>query len=163
MLFRCLLWGLLPRIPASLVAQTVKNPLATPQTWVWSLDWKDPLEKEIATHSRIVAWEIPWTEEPGGLQSMRSQRVSQDWAINTYTFFFLNRGSHGEFTLSAYRPHLCLPSLTSECSVIMAGRTWIEKPKMGSSEKPGCPSTLEICDCGGDKDKAHASQGPSMW
>ena len=45
------------------------------ETWVQSLDWEDLLEKEIATHSSILAWKIPWTEEPGGLQSMGSQRV----------------------------------------------------------------------------------------
>ena len=43
-----------------------------------SLDWEDPLGKEMATHSTILAWRIPWTEEPGGLQSMGSQRVGQD-------------------------------------------------------------------------------------
>ena len=48
------------------------------QTWVPSLDREDSLEKEMVTHSSILAWEIPWTEEPGGLQSMRSQRVKQD-------------------------------------------------------------------------------------
>ena len=48
------------------------------KAWVQSLDWEDPLEKEMATHSSILAWEIPWTEEPGRLQSMGSQRVRQD-------------------------------------------------------------------------------------
>ena len=47
---------------------------------VWSLGWKGPLEKEMATHSSILAWEIPWTEETGGLQFMRSQRVGYDLA-----------------------------------------------------------------------------------
>ena len=47
------------------------------ETWVQSLGWEDPLEKEMATHSSILAWRIPWTEEPGGLQSMGSQRVGQ--------------------------------------------------------------------------------------
>ena len=46
------------------------------ETWVQSLSWEDPLEKGMATHSSILAWRIPWTEEPGGLQPMRSQRVS---------------------------------------------------------------------------------------
>ena len=46
--------------------------------WVQFLDQEDPLEKEMATHSSILSWEIPWTEEPGGLQSMESQRVRQD-------------------------------------------------------------------------------------
>ena len=63
---------------ASLLAQTVKNLPAMQETWVQSLGWEDPLEKEMATHSRILAWKIPWTEEPGGLQSMGSQRIGQD-------------------------------------------------------------------------------------
>ena len=48
------------------------------EAWVQSLSWEDPLEKELATHSSILAWEIPWTEELGGLQSMGSQRVRYD-------------------------------------------------------------------------------------
>ena len=63
---------------ASLVAQTVKNPPATWQTWVRSLDWEDPPEKGMVTHSNTLAWRIPWTEEPGGLQSIGSQRVRHD-------------------------------------------------------------------------------------
>ena len=58
---------------ASLVAQTVKSMPAMQETWVLSLGQEDPLEKGMATHSSILAWRIPWTEEPGGLQSMRSQ------------------------------------------------------------------------------------------
>ena len=50
------------------------------EMWIWSLGWEDPLEKEMATHSSIPAWEIPWTEEPGGLQSTEAQRVGDDWA-----------------------------------------------------------------------------------
>ena len=50
----------------------VKNPLAMWETWVRSLGWEDPLEKGMATYSSILAWRIPWTEEPGGLQSMGS-------------------------------------------------------------------------------------------
>ena len=61
-----------------LVAQTVKNLPAMQETWVQSLDWEDPLEKGIASHSSVLAWRIPWTEEPGGLQSMASQRVGYD-------------------------------------------------------------------------------------
>ena len=60
------------------MAQTVKNLPAMQETRVRSLDGEDPLEKEMATHSSIVAWEIPWTEEPGGLQSMGLQRVRHD-------------------------------------------------------------------------------------
>ena len=56
----------------------VKNRPAKQETWVLSLGQEDPLEKEMASHSSIVAWEIPWTEEPGGLQSIGSQRVRHD-------------------------------------------------------------------------------------
>ena len=60
---------------ASLVAQMVKNPLAMQETWLQSLGQGDPLEKGMETHSSILAWRIPWTKEPGRLQSMGSQRV----------------------------------------------------------------------------------------
>ena len=50
------------------------------ETWVWSLGWEDPLKESMATHSSILAWRIPWTEEPGRLQSMGSQRVRQNWS-----------------------------------------------------------------------------------
>ena len=62
-------------IVASLVAQAVKRLPTVWETWVRSLGWEDPLEKEMATHSSILAWKIPWTEEPSRLQSMGSQRV----------------------------------------------------------------------------------------
>ena len=58
----------------------VKNPPAMQKTWVQSLGLENPLEKEMETHSSILAWKIPWTEEPGGLQSMGSQRVGHDLA-----------------------------------------------------------------------------------
>ena len=58
---------------ASLVAQTVKHLTAMQETWVQSLGQKDPLEKGIETHSSILAWRIPWTEDPGRLQSMELQ------------------------------------------------------------------------------------------
>ena len=60
------------------MAQTVKKSLVMEETWVRSLGWEDPLEQETATHSSILAWEIPGTEEPGGLQSMGLQRVGHD-------------------------------------------------------------------------------------
>ena len=68
---------------ASLVAQMVKNLPAMQETGVWSWGQEDPLEKGMAIHSSILAWRIPWTEEPGGLQSMWLQRVKHDWATNT--------------------------------------------------------------------------------
>ena len=63
---------------ASLVAQRLKHLPPMWETWVQSLDGEDPLEKEMATHSSILAWRIPWTEKPGGLQSTGSQRVRHD-------------------------------------------------------------------------------------
>ena len=60
------------------MAQTVKNLPAMWETWILSLGQEDPLEKGMATHSSILAWRIPWTEEPGGLQSKGSQRVRHD-------------------------------------------------------------------------------------
>ena len=63
---------------ASLVAEMVKRLPAMWETRVQSLGWEDPLQKEMATHSSILTWEIPWTDVPGGLQSMGSQRVEHD-------------------------------------------------------------------------------------
>ena len=65
-------------IMTSLVAQTVKRLSTMWETWVPSLGWEDPLEKEMAIHSSTIAWKIPWAEEPGRLQSMGSQRVRHD-------------------------------------------------------------------------------------
>ena len=62
----------------SLVAQTVKSLPEIQEIWDRSFDQKEPLEKETTTHSSILAWKIPWTEEHGGVQSMGSQRVGQD-------------------------------------------------------------------------------------
>ena len=64
--------------PASLVAQMLKRLPATWQTWIQSLGQADPLEKEMATHSSTFAWKMPWTEEPGGLQSTGSQRAGHN-------------------------------------------------------------------------------------
>ena len=61
------------------MAQMVKNPPAMQETWVQFLGWEDPLEKEMTICSSIIAWRIPWTEDPGRLQSMGSQRVGHDW------------------------------------------------------------------------------------
>ena len=65
------------------MAQIVKNLPAMQETWVRSLGWEDALEKGMATHSSILAWRIPWTEEPGGLQSMGLHRVRHDSKTNT--------------------------------------------------------------------------------
>ena len=60
------------------MAQMGKNPPTIRETWFLSLGWEDPLKEGMATHSSFLAWRIPWTEEPGELQSMGSQRVGHD-------------------------------------------------------------------------------------
>ena len=74
------IWG------AALVAQTVRNLPAMWETWVPSLGWEDSLEKGVATHSSILAWRIPRTEESGGPQFTGSQRVGHDWQTDTFTY-----------------------------------------------------------------------------
>ena len=72
-------WFFFPHVrDNSLVAQMVKNLSAMQETWIQSLGREDPLEKEMATHSSIPVWRIPWTEETGGLQSTGLQRVRHD-------------------------------------------------------------------------------------
>ena len=66
------------------MAQMVKNLLTKWETWVWSLNRKDALEKGMVTHSSILVWRVPWTEEPGGIQSMELQRAGHDWVTNIY-------------------------------------------------------------------------------
>ena len=78
---------------SSLVVQSVKNPPAMQEIRVQSLGWEDSLEKEVATHSSILAWKIPWTEEPGWLQSMGSQELDMIEWLNHHqeiTIMFLN-------------------------------------------------------------------------
>ena len=86
---------------ASLVAQMVKNLPADQETRVWSLGQGDPLEKAMATHSSVLAWRIPWIEEPGGLQSMGPQRAEHNGATNTFTF-------HSHITLMYIMPIIFL-------------------------------------------------------
>ena len=82
----CWLYVSLSNCGASLEAQSVKRLLALRETWVQSLGWEDPLEKEMATHSSTLAWKIPWTEKPGRLQSVGLQRVGHDWATSLSLF-----------------------------------------------------------------------------
>ena len=97
---------------ASLMAQWVENPPAmqeTEETQVRSLGQEDSLEKEMATHSSVLAWKIPWTEEPGGLQSMGSQRVRHDWVTthtHTYTQSIMAKGQPAKFIFCFWHlPH----------------------------------------------------------
>ena len=77
-LLHYLLFMVIKKFLSSLVAQMVKRLPAIWETQVWSLSWEDPLEKEMATHSSTLAWKIPWTEDPGRLQSMVLQVGGHD-------------------------------------------------------------------------------------
>ena len=100
-----------------LVAQMVKHLSAVQKVWVWSLGWEDPLEEEMATHSSIPAWRIPWTEEPGGLQSMGLQRVRHNWATNTTTTNYLG-------TVSCFFTPW-IPSGCTEATSLMAATCFV--------------------------------------
>ena len=93
------------------MAQTVKRLPAMRETWAQSLAWEDPLEKEMATHSSPLAWTIPWTEEPGRLQSMRSQSRTR---LSGFIFTDIGVKCHDSYDLvlnylSVYLPtvHKC--------------------------------------------------------
>ena len=80
----------------------VKNLPEMQETLIPSLGGKDPLEKGMATHPSILAWRIPWTEEPGGLQSMGLQRVGHDWVTNTFSFTLVFHTENTKNSLKSY-------------------------------------------------------------
>ena len=103
---------------ASLVAQRLKRLPAMRETWVVSLGWENPLEKEMANHSTILAWRIPWMEEPGGLESTGSQRVGHDWATSLHftsnlTPTFISGNHKFVFSVCGYISVLCMSSFVS--------------------------------------------------
>ena len=110
---------------ASQVAQWERIHLSMKEIWVQTLSQEDPLEEEMATHSSILAWRMPWTEEPGGLQSMGSQRVGYDWAT---------KHTHAQQMLvklifkSRHRPH----TRKFEHSSLKSGRSQEEKDSPSS-------------------------------
>ena len=90
---------------ASLVAHLLTNLPVMQETQVWSLDWEDALgwEDPLATHSIILAWRIPWTEEPGRLWSIGLQRIRQDWATKTFSTFTFFQGSLGSIGVPEHK------------------------------------------------------------
>ena len=113
---------------ASLGAQTVKNSPSVQETWAWSLSWEDPLEKGVATHSSILTWRIPRTEEPGGLQSMASQ--SQTWLSN-----WACTCGHSQICQALLERLTALWRLVSgDCNIVW-GLLWLES--RGCSGNPG--------------------------
>ena len=118
----------------SLIAHSVKNLPAMQETQVQFLDWEDPMEKGMVTHSSNLAWKIPWTEKPSGLQSLELQRVRHDWRTITFTIYTFFAGL--PWWLSICRQ--CIWSISQEdpleegratYSNILAWRiTWTEEP-----------------------------------
>ena len=116
---------------SELVAQRLKRLPTMRETWVRSLGRADPLEKEMATHSSILAWRIPWTEKPGGLQSTGSQRVGHDWAtelnwviFDPVLFIFLSHSANQAPNLLSLTECLCTHFLsisidTTQASLIL--------------------------------------------
>ena len=97
------------------MAQRLKHLPAMWETWVRSLGWEDPLEKEMATHSSTLAWRTPWREEPGRLQSMGSQRVRHDWATSLH------------FTSAFFIVQLSHPYMTTGKSIPLTRWTFVDK------------------------------------
>ena len=94
------------------------------ETWVLSLSWADLLEKEMATHSSVLAWRITWTEESGGLQSMGWQRVRHDWATNTLLLYLHTFCAHGKITGSKYKRMVVWEFLPVGLRVVNFPRLW---------------------------------------
>ena len=121
------------KLRASLVVQIVKNLPPVQKNWVRSLSGEDSLERGMATHSSILAWTIPWTEELGRLQSVRSQRVGHDWATNTYTYKSdgIRRGGFGEM-IRSWRWNSEISALMKETpeSCLALSAMWAHSKKM---------------------------------
>ena len=111
------------------MAQKVKNSPAIWETWVQSLGWEDPLEEGMATHYSLLAWRIPWTEEPGGLQAMRLQRDTTERLSTTqqhstaYSVQHSPEVSRGTLYRSNY---LQIPQTLSLCDFLPSGTVLYE-------------------------------------
>ena len=138
----CQRWGSLLMenhcFEASLVAQRLKCLPPMQETQVQSLGWEDPLEKEMAIHSSILAWRIPWIEEPGGLQSMGSQRVRHNWVTLLYlTLLYLR----------LHRDHC--PRLNGRLSLILTNPAESDRNSVSSSAcilSSICRTPVLICE-----------------
>ena len=119
----------------SLVAQMVKNLPAVWETRVWSLGQEDPLEKGMATHSSVLAWRIPWIEEPGRLQFMGLQRVGHDWALSLQEIYLPNR-LLGMNRVSSSRPIAFIVNMWFDpCSGLLIGKDSDAGRDCGQEEK----------------------------
>ena len=126
---------------SSLVAQMVKNLPAMQETWIWSLGREDPLEKGMATHFSILAWRIPWTEKPGGLQSVGSQRVRHDLAT-TITKIHIGEGNGNPLHCSCLENPRDGGAWWTDVHGVAQSRTrltWLSRSSSGSDGKePAC-------------------------
>ena len=124
----------------------VKNLPAFWETRIRSLGWEDPLEKGVATHSNILARRIPWTEEPGGLESLGSKRVRHNWVTNTLTsslegiffffFFFFNFEKYNANGY-VYSPSLCLLPQPHSMRYLDSWSTSTANTTLGEQKTPG--------------------------
>ena len=107
------------------------------ETCVQFLGWEDPLEKGLAIHSSILAWRIPWTEEPGRLQSVGSQRVGHDWATdNTTTTYFPEKFTYIKLWVISTKPWAFQVALVVKNPPAKAGDTWDTYWIPGSGRSP---------------------------
>ena len=144
---------------ALLVDQWQRTSLPIQETWVWSLAWEDSLEKEMETHSSVLAWEISWTEEPGKLQSMGLQRAAHDWlqhaAAGIWVCCFFKTHSSKPVTLNSFRDtsHNWLVPLSQSLGFsTIESLLWVLEIAAGQSPPPqrvwtpilGCPFSSEL-------------------
>ena len=134
---------------SSLVAHTVKNLPTMRKTWVWPLGWEEPLEEGMATHSSIPAWRIPWTEEPGRLQSMGVTRswtwLSAHWLVSLLWVNATQFGQFGRFGKFP-PPPLLLFKMASESTRCFCGLMAVREGSLRSTWVFDCPLEFsEIC------------------
>ena len=135
------------------MAQRLKHPHATQETWVQSLGWEDPLEKEMATHSSILAWRVPRMEEPGGLQSTGLQRVRHNWVTSFSLYFKLKETIKQKVYFNDVTEHNLLQwncTRKKQGNQAWSGRQIIRVPEQHSKKiwhvllnnKPKCGTTI---------------------
>ena len=129
------------------VAGSIKNPPTMQETWVPPLGWEDLLEKAMAIHSSTIAWKIPWTEEPGRLQSMGSQIVGDNWA--TSLSFFLSSLASGNRDCSNWY-HSSL--FTDSCMLLWSVLWWVLKARVEGLQISGvfCLVLFSMVFCSGN-------------
>ena len=138
-------------IRASLVAQMVKHLSAMQETQVRSLGWEDPLEKEMAAHSSILAWKIPWITEPGRLLSMRSQRVGHDWATSLSLFIYiiiyilLTPKFLSLARFLSWNPYLYMHPRTQIITLTIIGQIFVQKIVTPLLSTVGVYLSLSLC------------------